>query len=87
MIHNVMNQLRISWDDARKADNLANCDCNKLWKLVMLLEKLGVVSDKEMIKSGELYSFNFCREIHHLKTIRPDLLPELEAVLTNQLYH
>jgi len=81
MMLSTVSKLALSWEEARQADNMANNDCNRLWKLVLLLEKLCIISNEQMIKSGDLYYFNFYRELEHLKAIRPDLLPQLDTII------
>lgn len=76
-----MNKLRVSCESARKADELATIDCTHLWKLVLLMERLNILTDKQLLNSIQLYSINFYREIVHLKDIYPDLENELDEIL------
>ena len=78
-----MSKLALTLEEATKADKLANDDCACWWNLCLLLEKLQILEDKSMITSSELYSFNFYREMVHLKTIRPDLMSQIVAALNN----
>ena len=77
-----MEKPYVSKIEAKQANSLAHADCTHILNMTLLLEKLKVISDHQMIKSGDLYTFNFYREIHHLRSIRPDLIKELNLILS-----
>ena len=76
-----MSDLLLSLEEAKQADNLATKDCTHLWNLVIMLEKLQIIDDTQTIKSSELFTYNFYREVIHLKDIRPDLTSQLNTIL------
>ena len=81
MINDIIEKLRLSYEETKKAYELANVDCTHWWNLVLLLERLSVVNNSQMIHSAELYELNFNREIVHLRDIRPDLKHQLNHIL------
>jgi hypothetical protein len=66
-------KMPISAIEAKEAMDLAQRDCDVLWKIEKLLEKIGIAKHKYMLHSRDMWTFSFLRELYHLKHIRPDL--------------